>query len=338
MQELKENSLREELVPRLEAHKLGILTASLEGAQPGCIVDYGYFIEEAWPQGYQEIEIQRAVPVRVFRYRWMPGGGNGTYHLGATQNLQVSAVRDSRSVLITGKDLPAIVVEPWMPPLRDISARVTLYYRDTADREAVFWDNEAKEISRRAAYFAQPEAVRQALALMKVPPGGDLDSRLKFAYDWLTINVRNISQQTSEDIWSRPGKGKQAAPRAMGLLEKREATTGQLSFFYQGIARALGADAALVLAARTDRQYFDRTLLTTDQIDRILVAVRAPGEPEEALRFVAPGSGLPFGQIPWWNSSSRALVADSKGARSLRMWPSQPRQNFSETRVRVVFA
>ena len=337
--ELAGNALREEVLPRLEADRLGILTARLEGAGPGCIVDYGYFTEEAWAQGFQEVKIQRSVQVKLFRFRWTPGGSEfGAYHLGATTNLQVSATRDSRSVLVTGKDLPAVVQEPYMPPLPEVTARVTLYYRETGESGETFWNNEAKEVSRRAAYFAQSEAVRQALTLMKLPSGGELDHRLRLAYDWLTLYVRNVSQKTSEDVWRPAGKEKQAAPRAMGLLEKREATTSQLAYFYQGVAKALGAETALALVAKTNTQFLDTSLLMTDQIDRILVAVRAPGEPDDALRFVAPGSGLPFGQIPWWNSGGRAMLATPKGAHLVHLWPSQPRQNVSETRVRVVLA
>ena len=123
----------------------------------------------------------------------------------------------------------------------------------------------------------------------------------------------------------------------MGLLEKREATSGELAFFYRGIARALGADAALVLAARTEDHSFDPSLLTTDQINQVLVAVRAPGEPDSAFRMIAPGSGLPLGQIPWWLTGGQALMADLKGPSFIRLWPSEPRQNVSETIAHLAF-
>jgi len=334
--ELGEADLKQEMVPRPGTRKIGLLTATLRGAGPGCVIDYGYIVEESGFPISALIEIQRSSPSKLFRYRWTPGGPeNGTYHLGGTADLHVSTVLDGRAVLVTGKDIPPWAEEPSMPPRSAAIARLSLLYRPSAEAGMEFWRRQAKEIWHQAEYFAQEEAVRQVLDVMHIPTGAPWNEKVKKAYDWLGGSIKNVSLQTSEDVWSHTGKIERAAPRAMGLLEKKAATGSELAFLFLALARTLGADASLILASRTQDHYFDPTLPDPEQADALLVAVREPGGADDALQVIAPGSGLPFGEIPWWFTEERVLMFDSRRAKVVRLAASEPRRSVSDTRARI---
>jgi hypothetical protein len=317
---------------------INVLSMTLEGVSPGCVVDYGYITQDLWFRDtVEEIEIQRTVPVRRFSFHWTPSGlGFGNYHLGGPSFPGLKTKRDGRSVLVTGTNLPAVVKEPFMPPISEVTAHLTIYYRPTGEKEEVYWEKVAKTARDFASYFAQPEVVKEALGQIDFSGSQDLDQRLRRAYDWLASNIQNSSAKTAEDKWVFSGKEKQAAPRAMGMLEKKQAAPHELSWFFQGMAQALGAHAVLVLATRSDRHYFEPHILDAHQIDSTLVAVRGPSEPDDSFRFLAPGSGLPYGQLPWWFTGSRALLADSKSARFITLPSSAPRHNASDTRAHLI--
>jgi hypothetical protein len=100
---------------------------------------------------------------------------------------------------------------------------------------------------------------------------------------------------------------------AKTVLKAKEASPGQFALLFVGMARALGADANVVFGVdRTDR-FWNKGFKSMEQFSYIFVAVRAPGEPDDKLVFVGPGSGLPYGVLPWRTTGTTALMFTAKG-------------------------
>lgn len=111
----------------------------------------------------------------------------------------------------------------------------------------------------------------------------------------------------------------------------------QIGLTYMGLVRRLGAEAALVLASDRTRSDWHPNLLSTDQFDEILVAVRAPGDPDEMMTLVDPCSGLPFGEIPWWVTGGKAPMTTPSGFRPIDLKVSEAEKNHSETRGEIAW-
>ena len=278
-------------------------------------------------------------PIRDFKFRWRPGGlFSATLFAEQANVLGIVTKQDLDSILISGKRIPAILDEPWSPPDAEMRASLTTYYLLGPKDQEEFWNEAAGSFNRRAESFARKKLILEAVAAMDLPRGTDLRSRLKAAYDWIDANLINTALRTSEEVEMAADEADQRRAWNVGdLLERREGPGWQLDYLYMGVARALGADAHLVYTANRPDHYFHPDMLTVEQIDATLVAIAPLGEPDETRVFVDPGSGLPFGQVPWWTSGMRGLLAMPDKGVHIPVPPSQALDNLSHSRVSISF-
>ena len=339
--EVKQDDLKEQEVAKTRGARIAVMKASLPGVTPGCVIDYGYVIIERGIHSSIRVDIQGEAPVKLFRYRWAPfTGATASFGLLHVEGLAIDMTQVQRTVLVTGTDLPAILDEPYMPPDAETHAQAVLYYRLSSSKADDFWDLEAQRLVRRVGAFAKEKPIAQAIASMNIPPGTDLMTKLKTAYDWASANIRNSTlrlEEESEEVRDDDKEKPESRRTIQDVLTAREGTGRELDFLFFGLARALGAEAYPVLATdRTDHS-FEHDYLSLEQFDWTLIAVKARGEPDDRLVFVDLGSGLPFGEIPWWLAGSPALLASDQGHRVVVLPASDPEKNVSETHVTISF-
>ena len=87
-------------------------------------------------------------------------------------------------------------------------------------------------------------------------------------------------------------------------------------------------------ADRRERPW-DPGLLAVGQFDERLVALRMPGDPEAQLTLVDAGSGLGFGEIPWWLSSTLGMAVTAEGHEVIRIGGASSVANVSESQVEI---
>ena len=313
------------------------LGTTLAGAVPGCVIDYGFHFEAPGIHSWPRVDLQIKYPVRQLRYRWVPYPSDvAAFRLFHSEGLSIQVLKDMHSVLVTGSRLPPAQEEPSMPPEREARASVLFYYRENAARPEKYWDHEADRLLRRAKDFAPKKAIQGIIASMDLPPDASLQARLKAAYEHAGASYRNTTLRASEEAEPLQSDVGRSSRSVLDLLERKEATAWELDLLYLGIARGLGADAGLVLATDRTDHYFDPQLLTMRQFSSSLVAVKGPGEPDDRFVFVDLGSGLPFGQIPWWLSGGSAFMAADSG-RTVMIPPSEAAQNLLQTSARITF-
>ncbi len=339
--ETKQSDLKEHEMARVRGDAYVMLKVSLPGVVPGCVIDYGYQYQERGFYLNQRVDIQRSSPVREFRYRWVPyTGRTASYGLAHTQGLTVDARLDRSSVLVSARDLPAVLEEPYMPPEMESGASALFYYRTSGEGQTEFWDLEAKRLIRRAMVFAKEKPISQLKASMNIPAGAGLMASLRTAYDWASANFKNTSLRTTEEAEaddSDADKKPEGWRTVVDVIREKEGASHELDFLFFGMARALGAEVSLVRATDRTDHYFNPGYLSHDQFDWTLVGVKAKGDPDEKLVFVDLGSGLPFGEIPWWLSGSRAFLATPEGHRIVTLYPSDPKDNIRQTKARMSF-
>ena len=334
---LKKGALQKEST--LRASEVGgkVLVAQLE-VVPGCVIDYGYVAVGRDIQDVETLNLRRGAPLRELRYRWTPGGEDaGDYCLPQDQDLDVSVVREGRSLLLTARGLPALVKEPWMPPEEVASAAVSFYHHDPAATASNYWRSLAKKVTRVGTYFSQEEAIRQAIASMSLPASADLKTRLKLAYDWVMAHIRNTEMLPVQGIPS-PGLAYiSEGMRAQEVLGQGVGDCRYVTFLYWGIARALGAQVGFVPAPDRRQDLFDASFLSLSQFSRYLLAVGVPGEPSKALSLVDICTGLPFGEVPWWHTGFESVLLGQDSADRIMLTPEPGGENISETEARILF-
>lgn len=336
--ELREDELKAQQVAKFSGMRLEELRGALPGVVPGCIIDYGYVVRTEGFESTSRIALQADWPIRMLRYRWVPSHElSAAYVLSRADALGVTAKSDGRSVLLIGHDLETVPDEPLMPPMHEARASATFYYTNR-DKPQEYWDLGAKRVDTRLKSFLSGGAIHEAVASAGVSESAPLQDKLKQAYDWLVANVKNTNLRSAEEMEARNPDPKDDAYNAKTVLKVKEASPYQLACFYAGMARALGADADLVYAVdRTDR-FWNPSLKSFDQFTYAFVGVRAPGAPDDAITLVDPGSGLPYGELPWRAAGANALRCTAKGSASISVPPSSPTSNRTDVHGALSFS
>ena len=87
------------------------------------------------------------------------------------------------SVLVTARDLAPVAEEPYMMPLDEVRASVTLYYSRSSEKPDEYWNAMAKSVEYELKRFVgNGHAIQSAIASMQLPPDGSLSARLEAAY------------------------------------------------------------------------------------------------------------------------------------------------------------
>jgi len=338
--ELTDRELSAQTVAKTSLVQKVTMKGALPGVVPGAVIDYGYIIRGEGYFPFTRVELEQEWPVRTFRFRWVPSN-----HMPAAftsthiEGRNVVVTPNSTSVLVTASNLKAVKEEPYMPPEGEVRAAVTLYYGDSSEKLDVFWDLEAKRAETRLKSFGSAAVMREAIAQMGIPVDAPLPARLAAAYDWIGANMTNKYFKTAEEADAVVEDDEDQANTAKAVLKAKEGTGRQLDYLFAGVARGLGAEAALIYSVdRTDR-YWNRGWKSLDQFDYTFVGVRAPGDAEDApWTVVDAGSGLPYGEVPWNATGSTAFVCTPKGMKSFVIPPAAGPKNRTDTHVTIGFS
>jgi hypothetical protein len=348
---------KDDLIPVVVARRGGARLRMLKLALPrmmaGSILDIG-FLYRATGSDFVTVNLQQPWPVKHLRYFWAPDISTPSqYHLLRRPGLQANVTRDKDSLLLDATDLPLFVEEPWSPPETLIRAGAVFHYtydQPNADPN-VFWDAVARGIDKRVVEVMKDDDSLQLIMKKIDLTGPTLESRLRAAYAWIETNVRNTYNLTTEEDDQRRAdselqleKEKRAAyafhrrpDTFKDILESHEASPDALDRLFLCIARAVGAQANLTLAADRQFEFWDRTLYTRFQFSSVVVAVRAPGEPVEKAVFVDPGWGQQYGVLDWRLTASRALMATPQGAREVTIPHQTADSNRMNTQAQIRF-
>jgi hypothetical protein len=338
--ELPRSSVEAQFVRKKGAVERRALRAALPGVTPGCIIDYGYKAIWSGLVPFDRVRIQQEWPVRSFRYRAeLDSLIRSAFRLTRTEGLAIQSSYEHGVVLILGTDLPAVAEEPMMPPDHEVRASAVVY--------PLFWDltyekfwNDAGRLTEKyhRATASNQKSIARAISEMGLPAGeAGLEERLRAAYGWIEKNITRTGLRGFEE--AQLAKSEEETDRDVigSVLESRQGNAEELNRFYLAIARALGAEAHLVLAPDRRRNYFDPDFKSLSQFDTAFVAVRPKGASDEDAWIVDAGSGLPFGELPWWNSGCKGLLLDKFEARAISLPIAPAQRNVAESKVEMGF-
>jgi hypothetical protein len=332
--ELPMDKLQEQTISQRGRHSRKVLKGLLPAIEPGCVIDYGYRRSDRSWSPVVRVRIEDRWPVRQIIHRWTPISGlTPAATLRKEANLDAVLTREGNSYVLKARNVPAGIDEPLMPPEYETRSAATFYYIYFNTKGSTdFWNAIAEWIEQQVHAFGSFNVpVFRAIDKMAIPADADLDRKLRTAYDWLAKNTKAAERQSIEEMELGTKKSVEKFRTAGAVLSAGTGTAFQLDLLYISLARALGAEAEMVLASDRTSHDWHRNLLTLDQFDESLVAVRPRGAPPEQAVVLDAGSGLPYGEFPWWVAGGKAMVVAANGARDIQLKPTAADRNVSET-------
>lgn len=341
VKELKKDALTFQTATKTLGAKSKVLKAALPGVVPGSVIDFGYTI---YNEGYyrsKNVPIEQAWPVRSFRYRWVPSSHMpAAYAAAHVEGKPIQIVHDRNSILVTASGLAPVADEPYMPPEGEVRASITLFYSPDSEEASEYWNLAAKRVQSKFKAFGSGGAIKDVINQLQVPPDATLDQKLRAAYDWIATHVQNSYLKTAEqeEATNDDDDAARARDSAKVVLAAREGTSWQIDKLFLTAARALGADAQPLYATDRTERFWQFGFKSLEQFEFGFVAVRPPGAGDGAWTIVDPGSGLPYGELPWRATGVSGFLCLPTGRGVLQIPPSPPTKNRADTHVTVAFS
>lgn len=315
--------------------------AALPGVVPGCVIDYGYELREAGYYPYDHVALQRRYLVREVRFRWIPTDWlPSAYYLSRTENLDIKSDVSKQDITVIGRNLPPVVEEPLMPPDHAVRAALILYYLPLGTEFDDYWEDRAEGFEAALKDHAgNKSSVQKLIEAMQLPEQGGLDERLTAAYEWMGANITRTGLRSFEEIETDTGDDEaRKRDRVAALLSSRSGSRYEIHQAFTSVARALGAEANLLLVADRNEAYFNPSLKTMRQFDGTLVAVRHPGQSDEEAVPLDPCSGLSYGEVPWWYTGTYGMLVAKSQPRGFLVKSGTATGNVSDVRLKLSFS
>jgi hypothetical protein len=240
-------------------------------------------------------------------------------------------------------DVPALVSEPFMPPVSMTRWRVYFYYQTTMKPDE-YWKNEGKFWNKDVqAFLNKNDGVNEAVA--KITSSGDSpEQKVTKIYSVISSMKHPLSdgafskergyplEYRSPDcimasgivgIAESGGTGGCVQDQSSPVDQKRKnrgvkdilaeggGSHNDLNRLFVAMVRAAGLPASLIWVPDRSEQAFLKDYLSTDQLDGEIAIVQLNGKDV----FLDPGTKFcPYGIVDWRYSSSMGLRQTASGA------------------------
>lgn len=337
VQELPAERLIKQSVVRSRTGGTVVLKGALPGVVPGAILDYGWKLRTVL-SAYQRVDLQGRHRVLDYRLRWKSLGGTSRLRISRAEGRDIRTERDAEGIRVFARNLPAVIEEPFMPPLGEVRTAAHLYYVEGDDVREDYWGHVAQFSDISVRRFNRRGSLDGTIASLGLAPDDPLETRLRKAYAWVEANLRRTDLFSAEEHERSTPDDPEDEPNAAKILAAREGTAEDLANLFLGLARELGADARLIYVTDRTEQYFDAGLRTLDPFMGILVAVRDPDVAPDAWTIVDPGSGLSYAEVPWYFAGQAAPLLTGKKSAVVTVPASTALRNVTTTAATLRFA
>lgn len=281
------------------------------------VLQYGYVFDSRWLLS-QELFTRHAkfslFPSRDFTLRW-------SWPIGLPDGT-APPKKDHERIRLETTNVPAFVVEEFMPPEDQLKYRVDFIYDDSAApaEPEKFWKYFGKNKNRDVEKFVNDRRALEQTVAQVVQPTDSPDEKLRKLYRY-TQQLRNVSFERKKTEAEEKREALKEGGDAGDVLKRGYADGIQITWLFLGLARAAGFEASPLLVSTRDRYFFDRRLVNPWQLNSNAVVVKV-GDHDV---YLDPGTPFtPYGLLPWSSTGVVALRLDKTGG-TFVMTPPPPR-------------
>ena len=286
-----------------------VISGMLAGSTPEWHVQQPIFIhkEHFYWNPYSELETS-------------PGGG-GVYHTTADGELAsylltvqhlptgATATRSPKGdFTLDIQDVPAFVHEADAPPDEAMRYSVRFYW-SIYNSPDVFWQKEIEHWSKKVNDFAsQSNAIKDA-ANQITAGAATPEARARKLYDAVqSLDNTDFTRAKTEEERKQLHL-KQVVKNAQDVWNEKSGSGNDIAALYLALARAAGLNADGLQVADRNRRIFDKSFLSTQQLDSLLVVLHIDGKDI----YLDPGEKLcPFGQLQWTHTMAGGIQQNLK--------------------------
>lgn len=320
----------EQTIVKAKGLKYLAKTFTLPDVQVGSIVEYKYTLDFNGVYESSKWVLSDELFTKYAKFSLKP---NADYALRWSWPLGLPEgsppPKEERGVIaMECRNVPAFLVEDYMPPENTLKYRVDFIYSDETvpEKDAVkFWKEYAKKQNGKIEEFAGKKKAMEQAVEQTVAAGDAPEVKLQKIYARVQ-QVRNTSfekEKTEQEL----KRDKQKDANNVEDVWKRGYGDGrQITWLFLGMARAAGFEAAPVLFSRRSETFFNNSVLNGRELNDNGVEVKVNGK----VMYFDPGTAFtPYGTMPWWTTMAPGLKLGKDGG----AWVQAPLPESDATKV-----
>ena len=321
----------EQTIVKAKGFKYLAKTFTLPDVQIGSIIEYHYMTDYNEAYVYDsnwvlsnELFTRHAKfslkpnPDFALRWNWPEGLPAGTQ----------PPKEDHGTIRMEAQNIPAFLVEDFMPPENEMKFRVDFIYSEETSLEkdpAKFWKTESKKQNDKVENFVnKKKAMEQAVAQI-VAPGDSQDAKLRKIYAKVQ-QLRNLNYENEKSQQEQKREKQKEVTNVEELLKRGYGNGTQITWLFMALARAAGFDASPVLVARRSDHFFKAIVMNARQLNDNVALVKLDGKD----LYFDPGTAFtPYGMLPWWETSVSGLRLGKDGGG----WVETPLNDATQSKI-----
>lgn len=320
----------EQTIVKAKGLKYLAKTFTLPDVRTGSIIEYhytldfneGYVYDSRWVLSdelftkYAKFSL-KASPDFALRWSWplgLPAGGQPPKDENGTIRME-------------SRNIPAFLVEDYMPPETVMKYRVDFIYSDgVPEKDPVkFWKEYAKKQNGKVEEFVNKKKAMEQAVAQTIGAGDAAEVKLQKIYA-RAQQIRNVGYEREKTEQELKREKQKEANNVEEVWKLGYGNGRQITWLFLGMARAAGFDASPVLLSRRNETFFNNAVMNPRGLDDNAVQVNLNGKE----MYFDPGTAFtPYGMLPWWETMAPGLKLSKEGG----TWVQAPLAESSETKV-----
>jgi Domain of Unknown Function with PDB structure (DUF3857) len=294
--------------------------------QPGAIVEFKYrheFMRKLLPSEHWTVSGRLFTRDAVFSIApYVPSSSFASTLYFRTTGLAPGSLPQRQgdgSYEMQIHNIPAVVVEPLMPPVRSLEARVEFFYREagTPPNETTeqYWNRIGRKWSDAVDKFTDKKHVLEQVLSQTVSASDTPEQKLQKLYTRVQ-KIPDLSYQPAKSAAERKAEDIKPNENVEDVIQRNSATGRQINWLFIGLARAAGFQADAVYFAPRNRDVFIPSGQSTESLTADLVWVSAGGKEY----WLDPAAiYYPFGLLPWTDSEAKGVRVSKSGGEFVQL-------------------
>ncbi|HET9695318.1 MAG TPA: DUF3857 domain-containing protein [Terriglobales bacterium] len=303
----------DKLVAKYKGIRLYAKAFTLPDVQAGSIIEYRY--RTSWDTNIlydSQWTVQEALATRDADFSLKYGAESGIGIAWLTFLLGNQQPKDNKgTVTLSLHNIPGLEKEQYMPPEKELRARVEFtYYEGQMKKPDEFWNDSAKTWYKNAEDYMNKKKAAQAEVATLVAPADTPEAKLRKIYDRVQ-KLRNLTYEREKSEKEQEREKLKDDHNIEDVLKYGYAYHNQLNRTFVALARAAGLDATLIRVVERDQYFHHKDVPKWERVSSELAIVKYGG----ADHFFDPGIPYcPFGLLSWEDTGTMGLLLNKEKA------------------------
>ncbi len=230
-------------------------------------------------------------------------------------------------VRMTAHDIPAFLVEDYMPPENELKFRILFLYSQEGFEEdpAKFWRKYGRKRYDSMESFVSKRKELESFVSGVVAPADSQDVKLRKIYERVQ-QFRNLSYEPRKSAEEEKREKQKKIENAADVLKYGYGSDSDLTWLFVGLARAAGFEASGAFVATRDDYFFQQSRMNSDELNSNIAIVKVDGKE----MYFNPGAAFaPYGFLPWKETGVQGLKLNKDGG----VWIDTPLPQSADSQI-----